>query len=63
MCCGPICTVAEFSAVPSIICGFLAAVSCWRRILQCIVIVRSSLRLLKLHKLAGGGVLLSVTVC
>ena len=29
--------------------------ACWRRILRCIVIVRSSLRLLKLDKLAGGG--------
>ena len=32
--------------------GFLMAVSCWRHRLQCIVIVRSFLRLLKLHTLA-----------
>ena len=32
--------------------GFLMAVSCWRHRLQCIVIVLSFLRLLKLHKLA-----------
>ena len=32
--------------------GFLMAVSTWRHILQCIVIIRSFLRLLKLHKLA-----------
>ena len=49
-------------AVLTIICGFLMAVSCWRCILHCIVIVRSFLRLLKLRKLAfckldlsGGG--------
>ena len=40
----------------------------WSHRLQCIVIVRSFLRLLKLHtlavgKLSGGGVLLCVTVC
>ena len=34
--------------------GFLMAVSWWRYRLQCIVIVRSFLRLLKLHKLAVG---------
>ena len=39
-------------AVLTIICGFLMAVSCWRCILHCIVIVRSFLRLLKLRKLA-----------
>ena len=44
----------KFGAVLSIICGFLMAVSCWRRILQCIVIMWSSLRLLKLWKLAVG---------
>ena len=46
------------------------AVSSWRRILQCIVIMQYFLRLLKLLKLAvykldlsrGGGVLLGVTV-
>ena len=32
--------------------GFLVAVSSWSHILQCIVIVQSFLRLLKLHKLA-----------
>ena len=32
--------------------AFLMAVSCWRHILQCIVIVQSFLRLLKLRKLA-----------
>ena len=32
--------------------GFLMAVSWWRHRLQCIVIVRSFLRLIKLHKLA-----------
>ena len=44
--------------------GFLMAISCWRHRLQCIVIVWSLLRLLKLHKLtagkldlSGGGVL------
>ena len=35
-------------------CGFLMAVSCRRHRLQYIVIVRSFLRLLKLHKLAVG---------
>ena len=44
----------KFGAVLSIICGFLMAVSCWKWILQCIVIVRSFLRLLKLRKLAVG---------
>ena len=46
------------------------AVSWWRHRLQCIVIVQSFLRLLKLHKLAvgkldlsRGGGLLGVTVC
>ena len=42
----------KFGAILSIICGFLMAVSCWRHILQCIVIVQSFLRLLKLRKLA-----------
>ena len=44
----------KFGAVMSIICGFLIAVSSWRRILQCIDIVRSFLRLIKLRKLAVG---------
>ena len=42
--------------------GFLIAFFCWRYRLQCIVIMQSLLRLLKLHKLAvrklglwGGG--------
>ena len=47
--------------------GFLMAVSCWRHKLQCIVVVRSLLRLLELHKLAvlisRGGVYFGVTVC
>ena len=42
----------KFDAVLRIICGFLMAVSCWRCILQYIVIVRSFLRYLKLRKLA-----------
>ena len=48
--------------------GYLMAVSWWRQRLQCIVIVRSFPRLLKLHKLAVGklylerGVLLRVIV-
>ena len=41
----------KFDAVLSIICGFLVTVSCWKHRLQCIVIVRSFLRLLKLRKL------------
>ena len=52
----------KFGAVLSIMCGFLMATCWWRRILQCIVIVRSFLRLLNLRKLAvykvdllGGG--------
>ena len=44
----------KFGAVLSIICGFLMVVTCWRCILQCIVIVQCFLRLLKLHKLAVG---------
>ena len=39
--------------------GFLMVVSWWRNRLQCIVIVRSFLRLLKLHKLAAGKLKLS----
>ena len=42
----------KFGAVLSIICGFLIAVSWWRRKLQCIVVERSFLRLLKLLKIA-----------
>ena len=42
----------KFGGVLSIICGFLMEVSCWRCILQCIVIMQSFLRLLKLLKLA-----------
>ena len=59
----------KFGAVLSVICGILMAVSCWRHILQCIVIVWSFLRLLKLRKLVvrkidlSRGVLLCVTVC
>ena len=34
--------------------GFLMAISRWRHRLQCIVIVRSFLRLVKIHKLAVG---------
>ena len=34
--------------------GFLLVVSCWRHRLQCIVIVQSFLRLLKLYKLVVG---------
>ena len=50
--------------------GFLMAVSWWRHRLQCIVIVQSLLRLLKLHKLAirkldlwGVGGVIGVMVC
>ena len=39
--------------------GFLMEVSCWRHRLQCIVIVQSFLRLLKLHKLVVGKLVLS----
>ena len=42
----------KFGAVRSIICGFLMAVCCWRHRLQCVVIMQSFLRLLKLCKLA-----------
>ena len=66
----PFVLLLKFGAVLSIACCFLMAVSCWRRILQCIVIVRSFLRLLKLHKLAvckldfsKGAVLFGVMVC
>ena len=38
--------------VLSIICGFLMAIYTWIHLLQCIVVVRSFLRMLKLCKLA-----------
>ena len=41
----------KFGAVLSIICGFLMAFYTWTHLLQCIVFVRSFLRLLKLRKL------------
>uniref|UniRef100_A0A671Y6F2 ADAM metallopeptidase domain 12 n=1 Tax=Sparus aurata TaxID=8175 RepID=A0A671Y6F2_SPAAU len=41
----------KFGAVLSIICGFLVAVYIWTHLLQCIVVVRSFLRLIKLRKL------------
>ena len=43
----------KFGAVLSNICGLLMAVSCWRHRLQCIVIVQSFLRLLKLTRCHG----------
>ena len=42
----------KFGAVLSIICGFLIAIYTWTHLLQCIVVERSFLRMLKLHKLA-----------
>ena len=52
----------KFGAVLSIICGFLIAIYTWTHLLQCIVVVRSFLRMLKLRKLvvcklylSGGG--------
>ena len=42
----------KFGAVLSIICGFSMAIYTWIHLLQCIVVVRSFLRLLKLRKLA-----------
>ena len=42
----------KFGAVLSIICGFLMAIYTWTHLLQCIVVVRSFLRMLKLRKLA-----------
>ena len=42
----------KFGAVLSIICGFLVTVYIWIHLLQCIVVVRSFLRLIKLRKLA-----------
>ena len=41
----------KFGAVLSIICGFLMAIYTWIHLLQCIVVVRLFLRMLKLHKL------------
>ena len=42
----------KFGAVLSIICGFLMAIYTWTHLLQCIVVVRSFLRMLKLCKIA-----------
>ena len=42
----------KFGAVLSIICGFLMAIYTWTHLLQCIVVVWSFLRMLKLRKLA-----------
>ena len=41
----------KFGAVLSIICGFLMAIYTGIHLLQCIVVVRSFLRMLKLRKL------------
>ena len=41
----------KFGAVLSIICGFLMAIYTWIHLLQCIVVVRLFLRMLKLRKL------------
>ena len=41
----------KFGAVLSIICGFLMAIYTWTHLLQCIVVVRSFLRMSKLRKL------------
>ena len=60
----------KFGAVLSIICGLLVAVYTWTHLLQCIVVVQSFLRMLKLRKLAvhklclpGGGGSYSVSRC
>ena len=59
----------KFGAVLSIICCFLMAIYAWIHLLQCTVVVRSFLRMLKLSKLAdrklylSRGVLLGVKVC
>ena len=53
MCWYPICTVAEVWCCSEHL-WLCVAVSWWRHRLQCIVIVRSFLRLLKLHKLVVG---------
>ena len=42
----------KFGAVLSIICGFLMAIYTWTHLVQCTVVVRSFLRMLKLRKLA-----------
>ena len=42
----------KFGAVLSIICGFSVALYSWIHLLQCIVVVRSFLRKLKLRELA-----------
>ena len=42
----------KFGAVLSIICGFLMVGYTWIHLLQCIVVVRLFLRMLKLRKLA-----------
>ena len=42
----------KFGAVLSIICGFLMVIYTWTHLLQCIVVVRLFLRMLKLRKLA-----------
>ena len=42
----------KFGAVLSIICGFLMVIYTWIHLLQCIVVVWSLLRMLKLRKLA-----------
>ena len=42
----------KFGAVLSIICGFLVAVYSWIHLLQCIDVVQSFLRMLKLHEIA-----------
>ena len=41
----------KFGAGLSIICGFLMAIYTWTHLLQCVVVVRSFLRMLKLRKL------------
>ena len=42
----------KFGAALSIICGFLMVIYTWIHLLQCIVVVWSFLRMLKLRKLA-----------
>ena len=42
----------KFGAVLSIICGFLMAVYTWTHLLQCVVVVQSFRRMLKLRKIA-----------
>ena len=68
MCWDPICTVAEVWCCSEHYLWLFDG-GFFGRILQCIVIVQSFLRLLKLRKLAvckhdlRGGILLCVTVC